>query len=86
MKARKTLKGKPVNLRLDPDVEAEIDKIAEATRLPKVEILRQCAAAGAAAIAQNGYTLPTPLRMQIVQAKQQQEEDSAIQAKKKAAS
>ncbi len=85
MKARKTLKGKPVNLRLDPDVEAEIDKIAEATRLPKVEILRQCAAAGAAAIAQNGYTLPTPLRMQIVQAKQQ-EEENLLQAKRKAAS
>jgi hypothetical protein len=66
MKARKTLRGKPVNVRLDPDVEEEIEKIAAETRLPKVEILRQCARAGAEAIAQNGYELPAPLRMRIV--------------------
>lgn len=70
MKARSSAEkttqlGAPVQVRLEAKIESEIEKISEITGLTKSEIIRQCAAAGAKAIAKNGYKLTLPLNLEI---------------------
>lgn len=55
------MKQHPKGIRLDPDVLAEVQKIAEVTGLPQTEVIRQLVSAGARAIKENGYKLPLPL-------------------------
>lgn len=51
-------KGQPVQLRLEPDLEAQIAEISRLTGLKKVEIIRRCARLGAELIVRDGYKLP----------------------------
>jgi len=61
------VKRTPRQVRLEPETEAEIQKISEVTDLPQVEIIRQTIKAGVAAIKANNYKLPLPLSLKIVQ-------------------
>lgn len=59
------MKKPPHQLRLDPETDAEVETIAKATGLPKVEVMRQMVAAGVKVIKANGYKLTLPLRLKL---------------------
>jgi hypothetical protein len=61
------MKRPPKQVRLEEDVEEEIRKIAEATDLSQVEVIRQAVKAGVLAIKANNYKLTLPLRLKVVE-------------------
>lgn len=62
-------KKHPHQLRLDPDVDAEVKAIADETGLSQIEVIRQMVGAGAKAIKENGYKLPLPLHFKVTEKK-----------------
>ena len=67
------MKRPPRQVRLDDDIEAEVKKIADATDLPQIEIIRQMIRAGVLAIKENDYDLPLPLRLKVLSKKSRME-------------
>ncbi len=59
------MKKPPRQIRLDPDILEEVQKISEVTNLPQVEVIRQMVAAGVRVIKQNGYKITLPLRLEL---------------------
>lgn len=59
------MKKTPHQLRLDPDIDDEVKKIADVTGLPQIEIMRQMVTAGVKVIKANGYKLTLPLKLEL---------------------
>ncbi|MDB6022971.1 MAG: hypothetical protein JWQ04_2828 [Pedosphaera sp.] len=60
-------KKNPRGIRLDPDIDEEVKKIAELTDLPESEVIRQMVGAGVRAIKKNGYKLELPLLLKVIE-------------------
>jgi hypothetical protein len=57
--------GEPIQVRLRRSDESELEKITRATGLPKAEVIRRFVAAGARAVARDGYRLSLPLTFTV---------------------
>lgn len=53
---------KPVTFRLDQDIDREIGELSKQTGLSRADLMRMILAAGAKAIAANGYKFQFPLK------------------------
>jgi hypothetical protein len=60
------MKRPPKQVRLDPEIESEVKKIAEVTNLTDIEIIRQMVRAGVLAIKNNGYKMELPLQLEVM--------------------
>jgi antitoxin component of RelBE/YafQ-DinJ toxin-antitoxin module len=68
----------PIPVRIDEDLQKEIDSLANATGLSKVDIMRMLLKAGAEAIKRNGGKFVLPLALDV-----RQEEEALSAGRKK---
>ena len=59
------MKRQPKQIRLEPEMEDEVKKIAEVTGLSQSEIIRQLITAGARALKAHGYKFRVPLQVVV---------------------